>query len=150
MSLIALACVFSSCDKKSTETEANKKPSETVQTPEAPATLPTTNGNIGDMVSKMQGKWQSLDDAKNEIVVKDANFETFYDGKSVSVETIEFFENCPVECSASGTIDVKGMKCFMTKGQFDASCCSLLKLDEQNLEYAVIGSTGKALRFKRK
>jgi hypothetical protein len=123
--------------KDTTKTEANA-PSKTSEA-------------SGDALTRMQGKWQSVDDAKNVIEIKGNKMTTIYDNdtKNVSVEDIDFSQNCQKECSMNGDIDLKGTTCFMTKGQFDASCFNLDHLDDKTLEYSMIGGTGKPLRFKK-
>lgn len=110
-----------------------------------------TSPESGDISTRMQGKWQSVDDAKNVIEVKGNKMTTIYDkdSKNAIVEEIDFSQNCQKECSMNGDIDLKGTTCFMTKGQYDASCFTLLSVDDKFLEYAMIGGTGKSLKFKK-
>ncbi len=96
-------------------------------------------------VSKMQGQWQSNDDPKNVIVVAGDKLTSIYDGQIVSEKTIEVHNACPEPCAGG----VKNMPCFMLKGQFDATCYSLVSLDANGLQYSMLGGRGNTLSYKK-
>ncbi len=129
------------CSPKTEKTEQ-----KTAENAEA---APKTDTSKGDIVASLQGKWQSLDDSKNIIEIKGNDFITIYDGKEVSKESLEVSAETDKDCAAASSVDLKGQKIFMTKGQFDASCFSLIRVDAQSLEYSMVGGTGNTLKFKK-
>lgn len=134
-----------SCGSKSepaTEQKAEQTASLMTETPK-------TDSSKGDIIASMQGKWQSLDDSKNVIDIKGNNFITIYEGKEVSKEDLDTSAESFKTCAASSNTDLSGQKVFIAKGQFDATCYVLLKVDEKSLEYSIIGGTGNTLKFKK-
>ena len=130
-----------SCGTKTEKTEQ--------KTAESSAAAPKTDTSKGDIVASLQGKWQSLDDSKNIIEIKGNDFITIYDGKEVSKESLEASAETNKTCAAASSVDLAGQNIFMTKGQFDASCFSLIHVDEKGLEYSMVGGTGNTLKFKK-
>jgi len=100
-----------------------------------------------ELFNDLRGRWQSVEDPKNIIVIQDSRFINYYDGAEVSNEELQVFQQCEGPCAAGQ--DLGDMACFMTKGETDTICYALVSLDEQNLEYSMIGGAGNTLQFKR-
>lgn len=126
-----------------------KKEETTQKTTESTAEAPKTDTSKGDIIASLQGKWQSLDDSKNVIEIKGNDFITIYEGKEVSKESLEASAETNKTCAAASSVDLAGQSIFMTKGQFDASCFSLIHVDAKSLEYSMVGGTGNSLKFKK-
>lgn len=132
------------CNSQSEKQEAATSTASTTETPATTATPAK-----GDLLSSLQGKWQSMDDAKSVILIKNDDFVNLYDGEEVGKEKIGISAEEVKTCAASANAEIDLTKVFMTKGQFDATCFLVLAADAQHLEYTFIGGTGKSLKFKK-
>ena len=99
----------------------------------------------------MLGKWQSTQDPKSAIEIKDGLYISSYEGKVMGKNAYEFHAVCADTICNAGQLgtDVSGTSCFTSRGEFDIDCYVVLKADAQNLEISMIGGDGSALAFKR-
>jgi hypothetical protein len=95
--------------------------------------------------ANLQGVWQSLDDPKASIKMKDGKFQYLYSGKATEPEMrYRYFLICPKNCNP-----VAKMPCLLVFGQ-DEVCYSLVKADGKALEISQIGGTGNTNRYVKK
>ena len=98
----------------------------------------TLTGNI----LKLQGKWESKDDAAYTIEIKNNKFISLYNNEIVNSETIEFVNN-----NDERSADPDGAY-FLIKDNEDAICFYLIKVNNRELEYSNVGR-GNTLSFRK-
>jgi hypothetical protein len=98
------------------------------------------------ILQALQGRWRSQNDPAIEIEIKGDQYITFQDGLQLVTETVEAFENCPRFCF--GGMEAAAMPCFVTKGEFDATCYAIVKLEGDMLVCNLIGGSGESLTFQ--
>ena len=94
------------------------------------------------------GGWRSLVDAKSEIKFSETAdakmlYAMNYEGKKVEEGTWDVPDDCQ-KCQPEAPDG-----CFFFKAEDGESCCSIVKVTSDSLQYIVLGSTGKIQRFKR-
>lgn len=139
--LATVVALFSACK----ETPKNAKPAETVVVvPEIKKdTTPVLPANKVDKVM-LHGSWRSTIDKKSSIVfAATTTYVMSYDGKKVEEGTYDVPANC------KGCVPDAPDGCFFFKSDDGNDCCSLVKLTKDELQYIVLGTTGKIQRFKR-
>jgi hypothetical protein len=121
------------------------------QTKEAPITnpAPKIEGTSNPINKAMLiGGWRSLEDAKSEINFSETTdakmlYAMNYEGKKVEEGTWAV----PTDCQKCQPEAPDG--CFFFKAEDGESCCSIVKVTGDSLQYIVLGSTGKIQSFKR-
>ena len=139
--LATCAALFSACS----ETPQKSKPAETVvNTPEVKKdTMPAIEPNKVDK-TMLHGSWRSTIDKKSNIVFAETTSYTMnYDGKKVEEGTYDVPANC------KGCDPAAPDGCFFFKSEDGNDCCSIVKLTKDELQYIVLGTTGKIQSFKR-
>jgi hypothetical protein len=94
------------------------------------------------------GDWRSLIDAKSEIKFMETTdakmlYAMNYEGKKVEEGTC----TVPNDCQKCQPEAPDG--CFFFNAEDGESCCSIVKVTGDSLQYIVLGSTGKIQSFKR-
>jgi len=98
------------------------------------------NGGLKGNLAKIQGKWQSEEDALSMIEIKADKFISYYENQAVSTETIEFINNAEARQA-----DPNGQY-FIVKGEFDAMIYYLISVSDSQLEYSFVGR-GNTLKY---
>jgi hypothetical protein len=94
------------------------------------------------------GDWRSLVDAKSEITFSEtADAKMLYAMNYDSKKVEEGAWAVPTDCQKCQTEAPDG--CFFFKAEDGESCCSIVKVTGDSLQYIVLGSTGKIQSFKR-
>ena len=92
----------------------------------------------------LQGKWKSTTDADYTIEFSGNKMKHFHAGTLVSESVIEIDPSCEkTECK--GAIGW----CMIEKTGGETQCNSVLRVDMKNLQYNVLGTTGKDLAFTK-
>ena len=100
------------------------------------------NQSLQGNLVKLQGKWQSDEDASAMIEINGDMFISYYDNERVNTETIEFIND-----EEAREIDPHG-DYFIVKGQFDAMIYYLVNVSESKLEYTYTGR-GNTLKYTK-
>jgi hypothetical protein len=134
--LLAMSC---------TETQPKQKVNEAPPTNPSPKIESTSNPINKAMLI---GNWRSLVDAKSEIKFSETAdtkmlYSMNYEGKKVEEGTWIVPTNCQ-KCQPEAPDG-----CFFFKAEDGESCCSIVKVTGDSLQYIVLGSTGKIQSFKR-
>lgn len=127
------------------EIESKQQPKDTPTTNPAPKIESTSNPINKAMLI---GGWRSLVDAKSEIKFSETAdakmlYAMNYEGKKVEEGTWDVPDDCQ-KCQPEAPDG-----CFFFKAEDGESCCSIVKVTSDSLQYIVLGSTGKIQRFKR-
>jgi hypothetical protein len=128
-----------------TEIEPKQKSNEAPPTNPSPKIESTSNPINKAMLI---GDWRSLVDAKSEIKFSETVdtkmlYSMNYEGKKVEEGTW----TVPTDCQKCQPEAPDG--CFFFKAEDGESCCSIVKVTGDSLQYIVLGSTGKIQSFKR-
>ena len=100
-----------------------------------------------ELKERLNGRWRAVDDEKSIILFAGSKMTEIYNGQMMSEHSIELFPSCPDACSTGR--DLSGTPCFSARGQFNVACYAIVKLEENQLEYSMIGGSGKTLAFTR-
>lgn len=97
------------------------------------------------VVDKLQGEWQSLDDPKASIKIENGKYQDIYKGENEmpSMRCV-YYPVCPKDCNP-----IAKMPCLKIIGQ-DEICYSIVKADGKELYLSQIGGTGNTNRYKKK
>jgi hypothetical protein len=94
------------------------------------------------------GAWRSLVDAKSGITfLETADAKMLYTMNYDSKKVEEGVWEVPVSCQKCQPEAPDG--CFFFIADDGESCCSIVKVSSDSLQYIVLGSTGKIQSFKR-
>jgi len=124
---------FIGCQKKETQPESTDIVSGT-----AGEGQHAFSGNL----NKMQGRWQSKDDAAYVIEIKGDQFVDWNNNEKVGTGTITFVNNCEEQANDPES------KYFMVIGESEEDCYYLIRLEEAVLEYSYL-PRGNTLSFTK-
>ncbi|MBO0948180.1 hypothetical protein [Fibrella forsythiae] len=100
---------------------------------------------VPDVVTLLQGKWQSVDDPKAAFTVNGTSLTTYDKGQKRVTNTFAYVADCGGN-ACNGQKSKYG--CFTTAGEFDIDCQSIVAISATNLEVTQ-GATGKTIRYRR-
>ena len=142
---IITLCLLCSCGKTgSQESSADKKDTlqeieaDTEKTAENKTTIPSAE----EIAKKLQGKWQSVDDAKSFIEFKGEFHTDIYDNEAMEKEKFTISKSCP----DTDNPNLKSEKAeFLVVGDM---CWFIEQVDEHDLVLNYT-SRGNTLRYKK-
>lgn len=94
----------------------------------------------------LQGKWQSLDDAKSFFEIQGTSLIHSYDGQKMDARIFEFSADCSGNACAGGASDYG---CYTSAGEMDIECYSIISITDSELQVSVAGGRGNTLRYKK-
>jgi hypothetical protein len=133
------------CTLSCTQTEPKQKLAEKLPANPSPK-IESTNNPINKTL--LLGAWRSEVDAKSEIQFSETTdtkmlYVMRYERKKVEEGTWSI----PSDCQKCQPETPDG--CFFFNAEDGESCCSIVKVTSDSLQYIVLGSTGKIQSFKR-
>lgn len=112
--------------------------------------LPKSGPADDELLETLQGRWQSLDDSTYVVEII-GNKMRHFNANQLTIEAdIEINGGCDNTACVSGQpgSETDGW-CFTEKDQAGMQCNVVTKCDKDMLHYLAVGSTGRALNFKR-
>ncbi|MEY4926186.1 MAG: hypothetical protein RI894_622 [Bacteroidota bacterium] len=100
----------------------------------------------GDVAKMLEGKWQSVEDAKAVKEIGGGKIVDIYEGKKMTTNKFEFSADCSGNACAEGKT-AKG--CFSSAGEFDIECFSVINVSDTELEVSLVGGAGKSNHYKK-
>ncbi|MEM1119385.1 MAG: hypothetical protein AAGJ18_03000 [Bacteroidota bacterium] len=97
-------------------------------------------------VNQLLGKWQSVDNPKNQIEFTNSRMYAYSGALKLSDESLVVYPECHAKCLPVG---VAPMPCFVTDGKRAENCFQVLALTDNKLTYALIGQEEKVMKFQR-
>ena len=106
------------------------------------------NSSVKNPIHKLTGKWQSVTDATYQLEFTKEKLKHIHNGKVTEVSTIMADSACkslycmPAENPAQGF-------CFNEKGPYGEQCNLVLFVDNNRLEYTLVGGRGNTVIFTK-
>jgi hypothetical protein len=94
----------------------------------------------------LQGRWQSVDDAKSLIEIEGGRLTNIYGGKKLDDREFAYVADCKTNACPGAASD---HGCFTSAGKMDIECFSIVSISEKMLELTLAGGAGKTLRYKK-
>ena len=99
-----------------------------------------------DAATLLQGKWQSVEDAKSVFVISGKDFTQYYDGKAMETREFQYSKDCSGNACAGGT---SANGCFTSAGKMDIECYTIVSISDSSMEITLVGSTGNTLKYTK-
>jgi hypothetical protein len=100
------------------------------------------------VINQLQGSWQSLDGSGVELVFSpDGRQGMQYEMKTAGAVTEKGQWESPSDCSACGLTNTD--ICFILLSGDKRTCCNVVRMDRDTLQFFVVGSAGGAKGFAR-
>lgn len=96
---------------------------------------------------KLNGRWKSTEDENSIVLIAGNKLTSIYNNRVISEESLELFASCPEACSAGRNLSSSA--CFSARSQYNVSCYLIVTLEENKLEYSMIGGNGSTLSYER-
>jgi len=105
---------------------------------------PKTNNPVFQLL----GKWQSVSDARYQLEFTKDKLRHYYDGKLSESSTIMADSDCKSQYCSPAENPENGF-CFNEKGPYGEQCNLVLYVDENRLEYKMVGGRGNSQVFTK-
>lgn len=106
----------------------------------------STDVSETDARQLLQGKWQSVEDAKSVFEIQNGYLTNFYDGKKLDKREFNFVADCKTNACPGAA---SNFGCFTSAGKMDIDCFSIVSITKEMLETSLAGGAGKTLHYKK-